>query len=126
MVALTGMLFNKKLICVFCASVTGASTAYLQGAADLGKLIADRRHGLLYGGSTVGAMGAVADATLLAGGEVVGVILDVMKEHGVHHRGLTELHSVQTTYERTSLLISRADAFAVLPGGCGTLDELIS
>ncbi len=84
-----------------------------------------RGYGLLYGGATVGAMGAVADAALEAGGEVVGVIPEVIREREIDHKGLTELHVVGTMHERKALMASRADAFVALPGGYGTLDEFI-
>jgi len=116
---------EKKWICVFCASAAGASPAYLQAAADLGRRIAERGYGLLYGGATVGAMGAVADAALAVGGEVVGVIPDVIREREIDHKGLTELHIVRTMHERKAMLSSRADAFLALPGGYGTMDEFI-
>jgi uncharacterized protein (TIGR00730 family) len=115
----------KQWVCVFCASADGVSPVYLQAARELGRLIAERGYGLLYGGATVGAMGAVADAALGAGGEVVGVIPDVIREREIDHKGLTELHVVRTMHERKALLASRADAFVALPGGYGTLDEFI-
>ena len=116
---------EKKWICVFCASAAGASPAYLQAAAELGRRIAERGYGLLYGGATVGAMGAVANAALAVGGEVVGVIPDVIREREIDHKGLTELHIVRTMHERKAMLSSRADAFLALPGGYGTMDEFI-
>jgi uncharacterized protein (TIGR00730 family) len=119
------MIAGKKWVCVFCASAAGASPAYLEAARDLGRRIAERGHGLLYGGATVGAMGAVADGALAAGGEVVGVIPDVIREREIDHKGLTELHVVRTMHERKALLASRADAFVALPGGYGTMDEFI-
>ena len=88
-------------------------------------MIALRGYGLVYGGATVGAMGAVADAALAAGGDVVGVIPDVIREREIDHKGLTELHVVGTMHERKALLASRADAFVALPGGYGTLEEFI-
>ena len=115
----------KKWVCVFCASAPGASPDYLNAAQSLGRLIAERGYGLLYGGATVGAMGAVADGALAAAGAVVGVIPDVIKEREIEHRGLTELHVVRTMHERKALLASRADAFVALPGGYGTMDEFI-
>jgi len=114
-----------KWICVFCASSPGASPVYMQAAGELGRQIAQNRHGLVYGGAIVGAMGAVADAALAAGGPVVGVIPDVIKEREIEHRGLTELHVVRTMHERKAMLADRADAFIALPGGYGTLDEFI-
>jgi uncharacterized protein (TIGR00730 family) len=115
----------KQWVCVFCASAAGVSPTYLEAAQELGRLIAERGYGLLYGGATVGAMGAIADAALGAGGEVVGVIPDVIREREIDHKGLTELHVVRTMHERKALLASRADAFVALPGGYGTLDEFI-
>jgi uncharacterized protein (TIGR00730 family) len=115
----------KKWVCVFCASADGASPAYLKTATELGRRIAERGYGLLYGGATVGAMGAVADAALAAGGAVVGVIPEVIREREIDHKGLTEQHVVGTMHERKALLSSRADAFVALPGGYGTLDEFI-
>jgi uncharacterized protein (TIGR00730 family) len=119
------MASGRKWVCVFCASADGASAEYLRAAGELGRLIAGRGYGLLYGGATVGTMGAIADAALAAGGEVVGVIPDVIKEREIEHHGLTELHVVPTMHERKALLAARADAFVALPGGYGTLDEFI-
>lgn len=116
---------EKKWVCVFCASAAGASPVYLEAATELGRRIAERGYGLLYGGAVVGAMGAVAEGALEAGGEVVGVIPDVIKEREIEHRGLTELHVVRTMHERKAMLAKRADAFVALPGGYGTMDEFI-
>src|SRR5580704_750838 len=116
---------GKKWIAVFCASAVGAKREYLAQARDLGRMIAERNYGLVYGGATVGAMGAIADAALAAGGEVMGVIPDVIMDLEIGHRGLTELHVVRTMHERKALMASRADAFLALPGGYGTLDEFI-
>ena len=115
----------KKWVCVFCASAAGASPKYLEAATDLGRGIAQAGYGLVYGGATVGAMGAVADAALAAGGAVVGVIPEVIREREIDHKGLTELHVVRTMHERKALLAERADAFVALPGGYGTMDEFI-
>lgn len=118
---------SKKSICVFCGSANGARPAYATAAQELGRIIAGRGYGLLYGGATVGLMGAVADAALAAGGEVVGVIPNVVLDSAggpeVAHQGLTELHLVRTMHERKALLASRAHAFVALPGGYGTMDE---
>lgn len=116
---------DKKWICVFCGSANGARPEYVSAARELGRAIAERGYGLLYGGATVGLMGAVADAALAAGGEVVGVIPDVIMDREVGHKGLTELHVVRTMHERKALLASRANAFVALPGGYGTMDEFI-
>ena len=122
---MSGAAPEKKWVCVFCASAAGASPLYLEAAAELGRRIAERGYGLLYGGATVGAMGVLADAALAAGGEVVGVIPDVIREREIDHKGLTELHVVRTMHERKTLLAERADAFVALPGGYGTMDEFI-
>jgi len=122
---MSGAGFEKKWVCVFCASAAGASPVYLEAASELGRRIAERGHGLVYGGATVGAMGAVADAALGAGGAVVGVIPDVIREREIDHKGLTELHVVRTMHERKAMLADRADAFVALPGGYGTMDEFI-
>jgi uncharacterized protein (TIGR00730 family) len=116
---------SKKYICVFCGSADGAKPEYVNTARELGRTIAERGYGLLYGGATVGLMGAVADAALAAGGEVVGVIPDIIMDREIGHRGLTELHVVRTMHERKALLASRASAFVALPGGYGTMDEFI-
>jgi uncharacterized protein (TIGR00730 family) len=115
----------QRWVCVFCASAAGAHPQYLSAAVDLGRRIAQRGYGLLYGGATVGAMGAVADAALARGGSVVGVIPEVIREREIDHKGLTEQHVVGTMHERKALLSSRADAFLALPGGYGTMDEFI-
>jgi len=117
--------FGRKWVCVFCASAAGASPIYLEAARDLGRRAAARGYGLLYGGATVGAMGAVADAALAAGGKVIGVIPEVIREREIDHKGLTELHVVRTMHERKAMLADRADAFLALPGGYGTMDEFI-
>jgi uncharacterized protein (TIGR00730 family) len=116
---------QQKSIAVFCASASGASPVYLETARDLGRRIAERDYGLVYGGATVGTMGALADAALAAGGKVVGVIPGVIIDLEIAHTGLTELHVVGTMHERKALMASRADAFIALPGGYGTLDEFI-
>jgi uncharacterized protein (TIGR00730 family) len=119
------MAAEKKWVCVFCASAAGVAPGYLEAAKELGRRIAEGGHGLLYGGATVGAMGVIADAALDAGGQVVGVIPDVIREREIDHKRLTELHVVRTMHERKALLSSRADAFLALPGGYGTMDEFI-
>ena len=115
----------SKSIAVFCASASGANPVYIETARDLGQRIAERNYGLVYGGATVGTMGAVADAALAAGGKVIGVIPGVIIDLEIAHNGLTELHIVGTMHERKALMAERADAFVALPGGYGTLDEFI-
>ena len=111
-------------IAVFCASASGANPAYARAAAELGQQIAARGIGLIYGGSNAGLMHAVAQATLDAGGDVVGVIPEVLVDKEVAHHGLTELHIVDTMHTRKALMSDRADAFLILPGGFGTMEEM--
>ena len=110
-------------VCVFCGSSSGARAAYARAAAETGELIARRGLGLVYGGGHVGLMGVVADAALRAGGSVVGVITQALKDREVAHDGLTELHVVRTMHERKALMAALGDAFVVLPGGIWTLEE---
>ena len=111
-------------LCVFCGSSSGHDPAYAALAAQLGKTLADRRIGVVYGGGRVGLMGVLADAALAAGGEVIGVIPKPLldREHG--HRGLTDLRVVDSMHERKALMVELADGFVALPGGIGTLEEL--
>jgi len=109
---------------VFCGSNAGSRPAYLAAAQTVGRILAQRKIGLVYGGGRVGLMGALADAVLQGGGEVIGVIPSVLETREVAHRGLAELHVVETMGERKALIIGRSDAFLALPGGYGTLDEL--
>ena len=112
-----------KRVCVFCGSSPGARAEYAHAAAETGALIARRGLGLVYGGGCVGLMGIAADAALRAGGEVVGVITQALKDREVAHAGLSELHIVRTMHERKALMAARSEAFLVLPGGIGTLEE---
>ena len=113
-----------KNVCVFCASAMGARAEYAADAEELGRTLAARGIGLIYGGAKVGLMGVVADATLNAGGRVVGVIPQLLVDHEVAHQGVTELHIVKTMHERKSLMGELADGFIILPGGLGTFEEL--
>jgi uncharacterized protein (TIGR00730 family) len=98
--------------------------AYTAAAREVGELIAQRGLGLVYGGACVGLMGAVADAALAAGAEVIGVIPDALVNKEVAHAGLTELRIVKTMHERKALMADLSNGFLALPGGCGTFDEL--
>jgi uncharacterized protein (TIGR00730 family) len=109
---------------VFCGSSPGARPEYAAAATELGQLLADRDLELVYGGARVGLMGALADATLAAGGRVIGVIPTRLVEHEIAHDGLTKLHLVETMHERKALMGELSDAVIALPGGSGTLDEL--
>ena len=111
-------------VCVYCGSRSGRSPLAMQAARQLGRSLAARGLGLVYGGGRVGLMGAVADAVLTAGGEAIGVIPQALMQREVGHHGLTELHVVQTMHERKQRMAERADAFVTLPGGIGTLEEL--
>jgi uncharacterized protein (TIGR00730 family) len=116
-------LTSLRSICVFCGSNSGARTAYSDAAAALGRILAERKLRLVYGGAAVGLMGALADAALAAGGEVVGVIPAALVEREIAHIGLTELHPVRSMHERKAMMADLADAFIALPGGAGTLEE---
>jgi uncharacterized protein (TIGR00730 family) len=111
-------------ICVYCGSRKGAKPGYADAARALGTAIAERGHGLVYGGGDVGLMGVVADAVLAAGGPVVGVIPEALVQREVGHQRLTEQHVVPTMHLRKQMMAERSDAFIALPGGIGTLEEL--
>ncbi|WP_236795793.1 TIGR00730 family Rossman fold protein [Amycolatopsis sp. GM8] len=113
-----------RRICVFCGSSTGNDPVYAEQAAVLGKLLAERGIGLVYGGASVGIMGVVADAVLAAGGEAIGVIPEHLVRAEVAHQGLTELHVTADMHERKAKMAELADGFLALPGGAGTLEEL--
>jgi len=112
-----------RSICVFCGSNPGANPAYAEAARALGSAMAESGLRLVYGAGNVGLMGILADAVLDAGGSVVGVIPQFLASKELAHRGITEIHEVETMHERKSLMISLADAFIALPGGIGTLEE---
>ena len=114
-----------RRVCVFCGASSGRSPAYAAAARELGAELAGRGLGLVYGGGRVGLMGAVADAALAAGGEAVGVIPQELVDRELAHGGLTELRVVGSLHERKALMAELADAFVALPGGFGTLDELL-
>jgi uncharacterized protein (TIGR00730 family) len=109
---------------VYCGSRTGSRPAYAEAASALGRLLAERGLGLVYGGGNVGMMGLVADATIAAGGETIGVIPDHLMQAELGHDGLTKLHVVEDMHQRKAQMAELADAFIALPGGLGTLEEL--
>jgi uncharacterized protein (TIGR00730 family) len=111
-------------IAVYCGSSSGDSSLFKLAATELGALIASRGMALVYGGARIGLMGAVADAALAAGGEVIGVIPEVLKQDEVVHKGLTHLEVVGSMHERKARMLDLADAAVAMPGGLGTLDEL--
>jgi len=112
-------------VCVFCGASSGRAPAYAEAARAFGAALAGRGLGLVYGGGRVGLMGAVADAALAAGGEVVGVIPQELVDRELAHGGLTKLHVVGSLHERKALMAELSDGFVALPGGFGTLDELL-
>ncbi|MHC1710800.1 MAG: TIGR00730 family Rossman fold protein [Solidesulfovibrio sp.] len=112
-----------KSICVFCGSSSGADPAYVDAAQALGRLLADEEITLIYGGACVGLMGAVADATLSAGGKAVGVLPDFLRRKELAHPRLTELHVVSSMHERKARMAELAEGFIAMPGGMGTLEE---
>ncbi len=113
-----------RRLCVYCGSNRGRSAAFAEAAVALGKLLAERGIGVVYGGGHVGLMGVLADAVLTAGGEVIGVIPKSLEEKELGHRGLTELHVVTSMHERKHMMADLSDGFISMPGGIGTLEEL--
>ncbi|WP_158941731.1 TIGR00730 family Rossman fold protein [Granulicella sp. S190] len=111
-------------VAVFCASANGLHPAYRTTAEQLGRALAARNIGVIYGGANVGLMQAVAEAALSAQGKVIGVIPEVLVDLEVAHHGITELHITSTMHARKALIGERADAFLALPGGFGTFEEL--
>jgi len=113
-----------KRLAVYCGSATPVDPAHVDAARHVGRALAQRGIGVIYGGGRLGLMGAVADAALEAGGEVIGVIPEALVGAEVAHRGCTELHVVQTMHQRKQLFTDLSDGFVTLPGGVGTMDEL--
>jgi uncharacterized protein (TIGR00730 family) len=113
-----------KRICVFCGSSAGVNPEYASAARALGRTLAGRGIGLVYGGGSVGLMGVLADATLEAGGEVTGVIPRALELRELAHGRLTALHVVSSMHERKAKMAELAEGFVALPGGMGTLEEL--
>jgi uncharacterized protein (TIGR00730 family) len=114
---------SAKRIGIFCGSSLGTNPKYLAEAKSLGQQMADGGWGLVYGGTSVGLMGAIADAVLSGGEEVIGVLPQALQDREIAHQGLTKLHMVGSMHERKALMASLSDAFIALPGGYGTLDE---
>jgi uncharacterized protein (TIGR00730 family) len=115
---------SVRSICVFCGASTGVNPAYREAAVALGQTIAQRGLILIYGGGAVGLMGIVADAAMAAGGEVIGIIPQALKDAEVGHSGLTRLEVVDGMHARKARMAELSDAFVALPGGLGTLEEL--
>jgi uncharacterized protein (TIGR00730 family) len=111
-------------LCVYCGSSRGTNPAYLKIAQELGGDMAARGIRLIYGGGRVGLMGACADAVMAGGGEVIGIIPQHLQDREIGHSGLTELKVVDNMHTRKRMMFDLSDAFCVLPGGLGTLEEL--
>lgn len=113
-----------KTVCVYCGSSVHVDADYKKLAEDVGTNLARNNLKVIYGGGSVGLMGLMANAALLAGGDVIGIIPEHIRSHEIQHTGLTELHVVDSMHIRKSMMFEKADAFVVLPGGFGTLEEL--
>ncbi|MES2710875.1 MAG: TIGR00730 family Rossman fold protein [Pseudomonadota bacterium] len=114
-----------KRICVFCGAAIGNRPEYRDAAVALGRTLAERGIGLVYGGGAIGMMGAVSDAVLEAGGEVIGIIPHGLLAREAGERGRIDLRVVATMHERKAMMAELSDGFAVLPGGFGTLEEVV-
>lgn len=113
-----------KALAVYCGSATPQDTVYIEAARTVGAALAQRGITVVYGGGRLGLMGAVADSALAAGGQVIGVIPEALRDAEVAHNGCTELHIVPGMHERKKLFTDLSDGFVNLPGGVGTMDEL--
>lgn len=111
-------------LAVYCGSASPADPVYIETARAVGRTLAERGIGVVYGGGRLGLMGAIADSALEAGGEVIGIIPQALVAAEVAHRGLTELHVVETMHQRKQAFTDLSDGFVNLPGGTGTMDEL--
>ena len=116
---------SRHRIAVYCGSSSGNDPAFIAAARSLGAAIAAAGYGVVYGGASAGLMGALADAALAAGAEVIGVLPEVLVGKEIAHRGLTRLELVPTMHERKARIAELGDAFIALPGGYGTLDEML-
>jgi hypothetical protein len=114
-----------RTVCVYCASSVDAHAEYRDAARELGRLLAEDGRTIVYGGSRSGSMGALAAGALAAGGRVVGILPGFLRDLEIAHDGLTELHIVEDMRTRKHLMLSRSEAVVALPGGCGTLEELL-
>lgn len=112
-------------VCVYCGSSIRIAEHFKQSTQQFGRLMADHGSQLVYGGGRVGLMGLLADTVLAAGGRVIGIIPEHIQALEVGHHGLSELHVVDSMHTRKRMMFERSDAFVALPGGMGTLDELV-
>lgn len=116
---------SQPLVAVYCGSRLGNNKIYEKAARDLGQALAENGLGLVYGGASIGLMGAVADEAIHHGSDAVGVIPTFMLKHEIAHQGLTKLHLTDTMHTRKAIMAEYADAFVTLPGGLGTLEEIM-
>lgn len=114
-----------RRLCVYCGSSAGKDEVFTEAVSDLAGLLVAAGIGLVYGGAARGLMGRLADQVLAGGGEVTGVIPVALKDKEIAHTGLTRLHVVDSMHDRKSLMAALSDGFAALPGGFGTIEELI-
>jgi uncharacterized protein (TIGR00730 family) len=115
---------NMKRLAIYCGSATPRDPRFVEVAATVGRVLAERGIGVVYGGGRLGLMGAVADAAIAAGGEVIGVIPEALVGLEVAHQGCTALHIVPDMHTRKAMMTELCDGFITLPGGVGTMDEL--
>jgi len=113
-----------KRVCVYCGSNPGARREYAEAARLVGRTLAERGIGLVFGGGSVGLMGVVADAVLAAGGEAIGIIPKGLRASELAHEGVSRLITLDSMHQRKQRMVDIADAFIALPGGIGTMDEL--
>ena len=116
---------TMPLVAVYCGSRLGNKEVYEQAARELGRALADNGMGLVYGGASIGLMGAVADEVIKGGAQAIGVIPTFMLKHEIAHEQLTRLHLTDTMHTRKTVMAEYADAFITLPGGLGTLEEIM-
>jgi uncharacterized protein (TIGR00730 family) len=112
-----------RRVCVYCASNDGTSPVHLEAAREFGRTLAERGMVVVYGGGRVGLMGALADAAMAAGGEVIGVMPHALVQREAAHQGISALHIVDSMHARKGMMADLADAFVAMPGGLGTLEE---
>lgn len=116
---------NIQSVCTYCASSTKIAPCYFQAAEELGRLLAQEKIQIINGAGNIGLMAAISDAALQAGGKVTGVIPHFMIEQGWNHTGLTQTIALENMHERKQTMADLSDAVIALPGGCGTLEELL-
>ncbi|MBL4590247.1 MAG: TIGR00730 family Rossman fold protein [Alphaproteobacteria bacterium] len=114
-----------KTVCVYCSSSNKVKQEFKDATEELGTILANAGKTVVYGGAKSGLMGLIADSTLASGGKVIGVITSYLQNLEVEHDGLTEAHIVETMHERKAMMVDKSDAFIILPGGIGTLEELV-